>query len=201
MIDRKVKSFDGKDLGKIKSITPEYVELKDGDKRYFIPKVYVKEHDKDNLHVILMEDEVKEKYQRDNPPLPSEVNRAENSEKGYEFYHEVIPFMAKEPGVDLKGEKSGDTLKIPWDQIIHKHVRTTDDIDIGDVDRIGNEFIVVREGVANVHLYYIPKQYITNYDGSSLWIDVSSGLVGPKFERDDEPTQEEIQMLLDEVPD
>ena len=201
MIDRKVKSFDGKDLGKIKSITPEYVELKDGDKRYFIPKVYVKEHDKDNLHVILMEDEVKEKYQRDNPPLPSEVNRAENSEKGYEFYHEVIPFMAKEPGVDLKGEKSGDTLKIPWDQIIHKHVRTTDNIDIGDVDRIGNEFIVVREGVANVHLYYIPKQYITNYDGSSLWIDVSSGLVGPKFERDDEPTQEEIQMLLDEVPD
>ena len=201
MIDRKVKSFDGKDLGKIKSITPEYVELKDGDKRYFIPKVYVKEHDKDNLHVILMEDEVKEKYQRDNPPLPSEVNRAENSEKGYEFYHEVIPFMAKEPGLDLKGEKSGDTLKIPWDQIIHKHVRTTDNIDIGDVDRIGNEFIVVREGVANVHLYYIPKQYITNYDGSSLWIDVSSGLVGPKFERDDEPTQEEIQMLLDEVPD
>lgn len=186
---------------KIKSITPEYVELKDGDKRYFVPKVHVKEHDKDNLHVLLMEDEVKERYQRDNPPLPSEVARAQNSEEGYQFYHEVIPFMAKEPGVQLKGEKTGDILNIPWDQIIHKHVRTTDDIDIGNVDRIGNEFIVVREGVANVHLYYIPKQYITNYDGSSLWIDVSSGLVEPKFERDDEPTQEEIEMLLDEVPD
>jgi hypothetical protein len=201
MIDRKVKSFDGKDLGKIKSITPEYVELKDGDKRYFVPKVHVKEHDKDNLHVLLMEDEVKERYQRDSPPLPSEVARAENSEEGYQFYHEVIPFMAKEPGLQLKGEKSGDVLNIPWDQIIHKHVRTTDNVDIGDVDRIGNEFIVVREGVGNVHLYYIPKQYITNYDGSSLWIDVPSGLVRPKFERDDEPTKEEIEMLLDEVPD
>jgi len=201
MIDRKVKSFDGKELGKIKSITPEYVELKNGDKRYFVPKVHVKEHDKDNLHVLLMEDEVKDRYERDSPPLPSEVKKAEYSEKGYEFYHEVIPFMAKEPGVQFKGEKSGDVLNIQWNQIIHKHVRTTDNIDIGDVDRVGNEFIVVREGVANVHLYYIPKQYITNYDGSSLWIDVSSGLVGPKFERDDEPTQEEIQMLLDEVPD
>lgn len=201
MIDRKVKSFDGKDLGKIKSLTPEYVELKDGDKRYFVPKVHVKEHDNDNLHVLLMEDEVKERYQRDSPPLPSEVARAENSEEGYQFYHEVIPFMAKEPGLRLKGDKSGDVLNIPWDQVIHKHVRTTDNVDIGDVDRIGNEFIVVREGVGNVHLYYIPKQYISNYDGSSLWIDVSSGLVGPKFERDDEPTKEEIEMLLDEVPD
>jgi hypothetical protein len=69
------------------------------------------------------------------------------------------------------------------------------------VDRLRNEFIVVREGVTNVNLHYIPKQYITKYEGSSLWIDVTSGLVSPKFEREDEPTQEEIEMLLNEVPD
>ena len=109
--------------------------------------------------------------------------------------------MAKEPGLELKGEDSGETLKIPWEDVIHKHVRTLDNVDIGDVDRVGNEFIVVREGVGNVHLYYIPKQYFSNYDGSSLWIDVASGLVSPKFEREDEPTQEEIDMLLSEVPD
>ncbi|HJU79539.1 MAG TPA: hypothetical protein VJ599_08255 [Nitrososphaeraceae archaeon] len=201
LIDKKVKSFDGKDLGKIKSITPEYVELKDGGKRYFVPKVHVKEHDKDNLHVLLMEEEVKEKYQREDPPLSSEIQEAERTGEGYQSFHEVIPFMAKEPGVQLKGERSGDVLNIPWEDVIHKHVRTTDDVDIGDVDRVGNQFIVVREGVANIHMYYIPKQYITNYDGSSLWIDVSSGLVSAKFEREDEPTQEEIDMLLDEVPD
>jgi hypothetical protein len=69
------------------------------------------------------------------------------------------------------------------------------------ISNVRNEFIVVREGVANIHLYYIPKQYITNYDRSSLWIDMPSGLVSPKFEREDEPTQEEIEMLLNEVPD
>jgi hypothetical protein len=79
--------------------------------------------------------------------------------------------------------------------------RTVDNVDIGDVDRVGNEFIIVREGVVNVHMYYIPKAYITKYDGSSLWIDVSSGLVSTKFERENEPTQEEIDMLMNEVPD
>jgi hypothetical protein len=109
--------------------------------------------------------------------------------------------MAKEPDLQFKGKESGDVLTIPWEDVIHKHVRTVDNVDIGDVDRVGNEFIVVREGVVKIRLYYIPKQYITNYDGSSLWIDVTSGLVSPKFEREDEPTQEEIEMLLNEVPD
>ena len=71
-------------------------------------------------------------------------------------------------------------------------MRTLDNVDIGDVDRVGNEFIIVREGVANIHMYYIPKHYITKYDESSIWIDLSSGLVSAKFEREDEPTQEEL---------
>jgi len=200
LIHKKVKSFDGKDLGKIKSITPEYVEIKDGDKRYFVPKVHIKEHDKD-LFVLLMQKEVKDKYERKDPPLSSELQEAERTGEGYNSYHEVIPFMAKEPGLELKGQRTGEVLKIPWEDVIHKHVMTADNVDMGDVDRIGNEFIVVREGVANIHMYYIPKQYITNYDGSSIWIDVPSGLVSAKFERDDEPTQEEIDMLLSEVPD
>jgi hypothetical protein len=200
LIDKKVKSFDGKDLGKIKSITPEYVEIKDGDKRYFVPKVHIKEHDKD-LFVLLMQKEVKDKYERKDPPLSSELQEAERTGEGYNSYHQIIPFMAKEPGLELKGQRTGEVLKIPWEDVIHKHVMTADNVDMGDVDRIGNEFIVVREGVANIHMYYIPKQYITSYDGSSIWIDVPSGLVSAKFERDDEPTQEEIDMLLSEVPD
>jgi hypothetical protein len=204
MIHKKVKSFDGKDLGKVESISADYVELKDGSTHYFIPKLHVKEFDKENLYVLQMKDEIKDRYERDDPPLPSELQESEREridEGKYKAYHEVIPFMAKEPGLELKGQQSGDILRIPWEEVIHKHVRTTDNVDIGDVDRVGNEFIIVREGVANIHLYYIPKQYFTNYDGSSLWIDVPSGLVSPKFEREDEPTKEEIEMLMNEVPD
>jgi hypothetical protein len=201
MINKKVKSIDGKDLGKIQNITPDYVELKHGSTHYFIPKLHIKEFDKEDLYVLQTKDELKDKYERDDPPLPSEIKEAERSGQGYEAYHEVIPFMAKEPDLQLKGKESGNVLTIAWEDVIHKHVRAADNVDIGDVDKVGNEFIVVREGVANIHIYYIPKQYITKYDGSSLWIDVTSGLVSPKFEREDEPTQEEIEMLLNEVPD
>lgn len=152
------------------------------------------------IYVLLLEDEVKDKHQRDDPPLASEILEAERTGEGYTSFHEVIPFMT-EPGLELMGEKIGDTLGIPWEDVIHKHVTTLDNVDIGDVDRVGNEFIIVREGVANIHMYYIPKQYITKYDGSSIWIDLPSDLVSAKIEREDEPTQEEINMLLNEVSD
>ena len=108
--------------------------------------------------------------------------------------------MAKESGVALKSESSGETLNIPWEEVIHKRVRTTDNIDIGDVETVGNEFIVIREGDVKIHHYYIPKSYITNYDGSSLWIDAPSGLVSAKFEREIEPTSEELKKMSEEVP-
>src|SRR5206468_6293987 len=118
MINRKVKSFEGKDLGKIQSITADYVELKDGDTRYFVPELHIREFDKDNLYVLLPKDEIEEKYKRDSTPLKSEIARIESAEKGgkeYAEYHQVIPFMAKEPGLQLKGEQSGKVLTIPWE--------------------------------------------------------------------------------------
>ena len=204
VIEKKVKSSDSKDLGKVESIGPHFVEVDEGivrHKRYFIPKYYVEGFDGDNLHVALTKDELKNKYERDSPPSESELQNQEYLERKSkieslhpQFLHGV-PFMAKEPGVALKDKQSGQTLDIPWEEVIHKRVKTTDDVDIGDVEKVGNEFIVVREGVAKVHIYYIPKPYITNYDGSSLYISAPSGLVSAKFERETEPTPEEIRTL------
>ncbi len=63
-----------------------------------------------------------------------------------------------------------------------------------------NEFIVVREGVARIRHYYIPKSYINNYDGSSVYVAAPSGLVSAKFERETEPTPEEIRILSGGAP-
>jgi hypothetical protein len=172
VIDKKVKSSEKEELGKIKSIGQYFVEVEDGvisKKHYFIPKKYLQQYDDDTVYSSVTKDEIKQKYQRDSPPLESEL---EEAEKGKDY--ELIPFMAKEPGLEIKTPSMDEELKIPWEEIIHKHVRTTDNVDIGDVDRIGDQFIVVREGVANVHLYYIPKKYIIKYDGSTLWLNLSS---------------------------
>lgn len=206
VIGKEVKSADDKDIGQVESIAVDYIEVKEGTvnkKHYYIPKSFAGEFDGKKLHVSLTKDEIKDKYERDSPPLPPESNQHKDISKQREVndpqYRELIPLMAKEPGLEMKGQESGEILKIPWEDVIHKHVRTSDNVDIGDVDKVGNEFIVVREGVASVHLYYIPKQHINHYDGSSIWINVPSGLVGAKFERKSEPTQQEIDMLVREA--
>ena len=196
VIDKKVKSSDNEEIGKIKSIHQYFVEIEDGTiskKHYFVPKKFLLKYDGNTIYSSLTKDEILEKYQRDSPPLETEL---EEIERGKDY--ELIPFMAKEPGLEIKTPSMNETLKIQWDEIIHKHVRTADNIDLGYIDKVGNEFVVVREGVVNVHLYYIPKKYIIKYDGSSLWLNISLTQTSSKFERKTEPSQEEIQSLLNQ---
>ncbi len=210
MISKKAKSNDDKELGEIKSISPDYVEVEEGavsKKRYFIPKYYVESFDKDdNVRIAFTKDEIKNRYQRDAPPSESELKTQEYQERirsveaTYPQFVHGIPFMAKEPETEITVDYSGSTYNIPWDKIIHKGVRATDNVDIGNVERVGNEFVVVREGTADAHIYYVPKTFIKDFDGSQLRIDAPSGLVRPKFEMDKEPTEEEIRSLAGEAP-
>jgi hypothetical protein len=194
VMDKEVKTSDKKELGKIKSVGDYFVEVEDGvirKKHYFVPKKYLHEYDGDTVYASLDKDQINQKYQRDSPPLESEVEEIEKDKE-----YELIPFMAKEPGLEIQTPSMNSGLKIPWEEVIHKHVRTTDNLDLGDVDRIGDEFIVVREGVVKIHLYYIPKKYIIKYDGSTLWLNLSSTVASSKFERENEPTKEEMEMIL-----
>jgi len=211
MIDKKVKSSDDQDMGKVESISADYVEVKEGTvskKHYYLPKYFIQGYDGDKLHASLTKNEIKDRYERDSPPHESELQSQEYLERKRkvdsahpQFLHGV-PVMADEPGVKLADTSgSGRSLNIPWEEVIHKHVRTTDNIDIGDIEKVGNEFIVVREGVVKIHLYYIPKSYINNYDGSYLYVNAPSGLVSAKFERSTEPTPEEVRMLGEEGRD
>src|ERR687888_909381 len=179
IIDKKVKSSDKQDLGKVESVSTNYIEVKEGHvskKHYYIPKHYIQGFDGDKLHTSLTKDEIKDRYERDSPPSDSEFKTQEYEEQRrkmestYPQFSRGVPFMAKETGVELKSEPSGETLNIPWEEVIYKHVRTTDNRDIGDIETVGNEFIVVREGDVKIRHYYIPKSYITHYDGSSLWV-------------------------------
>jgi len=195
-IDKKAKSSDGRDLGKIQSITKYYIQTKEGlvsKNYYFIPKYHIQGYDGDNLWVSMTKDEIKNLYERASPPSDSEFKTQEYEEQrkkvesSYPQFSYGVPFIAR--GVELKSESFGESLNILWEEVINKRVRTTDNRDIGDIETVGNEFIVVREGDVKIRHYYIPKSYITHYDGSSLWIDAPSGLVSGKFERETEPTK------------
>ena len=205
-IGKKVKSNNGEDIGKIHALGKEFIEVDSGiisKSKYYIPKYYVNKFDGDYVHLELTSEEIEVKYQREKPPLSSEYETKEymeykaKKEENYPQFVHGVPFMAREPDLTIQSDSKFD---IPWNEVVHKHVRSSDNIDIGDVERIGNGYIVVKDGVANIRYYYIPNSYIDNYDGSNLYIKSPSGLISARFERETEPSPEELELLIKDKP-
>ncbi|MFB5600437.1 MAG: hypothetical protein ACE5SW_09455 [Nitrososphaeraceae archaeon] len=210
LMGKKVKSNDDENLGKIKTLGQDFIEVESGHvskSRFFIPKYYSKFYDGDELYIDLTKDQVKEKFERDEPPLPNELETQEYMERkkkideNFPQFVDGVPFMAKEPDIALKLDSDNtEKLEIPWNEAVHKHVRSSDNVDIGDIELVGNGYIVVREGVANIRKYYIPTSFIANYDGSNFYIKSPSGLMSARFERTSEPTPEELRLLIEQKP-
>ena len=83
-IDKKVKSKDDKDLGKIQSITNEYIQTKDGavsKNYYYIPKYYLEGYDGDHLWISLTKDEVKTRFEKENAPSLAEFDTPEYNDR------------------------------------------------------------------------------------------------------------------------
>ncbi|HXG06111.1 MAG TPA: hypothetical protein VNI77_02155 [Nitrososphaera sp.] len=208
-IGRKVKSSDEKDLGRIQSITHDYIQTREGTiskNYYFIPKYYMSGFDGDNLYTSLTKSDVNDRFERDSPQSPSEFQtsahreRIRSREENYLQSFHGIPWVAKELSTEIPVDYSGTDYDVPWDQLIQRPVRTADNIEVGYVERVGSEFVVVRERVSDAYIYCVPKAYMREYDGGQLWIDVSSGLFRSRFARQSEPDIEELRALARDAP-
>lgn len=74
-----------------------------------------------------------------------------------------------------------------WFSIINESVHTLDDVDIGDIEALNKNFVVVKRGFVNVHYYYIPVNRVEGWDGSVLWLKSTESQVKENYERNVEP--------------
>jgi hypothetical protein len=74
--------------------------------------------------------------------------------------------------------------KKTWIGLIDESVHTSDDVDIGDIDAVSRDFIVVKRGFVNVHYYYIPISKVEGWDGHVLWLKITEEEVIRNYERD-----------------
>jgi hypothetical protein len=74
-----------------------------------------------------------------------------------------------------------------WIELINESVHTSDDIDIGDIDAVSRDFIVVKRGFVNVHHYYIPISKVEGWDGNVLWLKITESEVKANYQRDKIP--------------
>jgi hypothetical protein len=73
--------------------------------------------------------------------------------------------------------------RISWIDLIDESVHTYDDVDIGDIDAVSRDFIVVKRGFVNVHYYYIPIGRVEGWDGNVLWLKIREDEVKRNYER------------------
>ncbi len=77
----------------------------------------------------------------------------------------------------------GSALK--WVDLLNESVHTSDDQDIGDIEAVNREFVVIKRGFINVHRYYIPSHKIEGWDGNVLWLKITEDEVKRKYQNDD----------------
>jgi hypothetical protein len=77
--------------------------------------------------------------------------------------------------------------KKDWIELIGESVHTSDDVDIGDIDAVSRDFVVVKRGFVNVHYYYVPLKKVEGWDGNVLWLKATEDQVKRSYERDTMP--------------
>ena len=70
---------------------------------------------------------------------------------------------------------SETTKKRDWIGLINESVHTSDDIDMGDIDAVSRDFVVVKRGFVDIDFYYIPINKVEGWDGNVLWLKITEG--------------------------
>jgi Domain of unknown function (DUF2382) len=57
---------------------------------------------------------------------------------------------------------------IQWNDVIKKEARGINDEDLGEVQRVEGNYVLVQKGIINKEKFYIPKDQADSYDGDIL---------------------------------
>jgi hypothetical protein len=82
------------------------------------------------------------------------------------------------------GGGGGESMAFNPEEIIKKEARGLgDDADLGEVQEISGEFIVTQKGTVDKDVYYIPKNLVDHFDGSTVFFTVTEEEV-KQYKRD-----------------
>ena len=86
---------------------------------------------------------------------------------------------------------SNTSESISWENVNKKEARgAADDSDFGEVQELGQNYVLTQKGTLSKQKYYIPKYLVQGFDGDTLWFNASeSDLEG--WKRDSAPDYNE----------
>jgi uncharacterized protein (TIGR02271 family) len=83
---------------------------------------------------------------------------------------------------------SSRTSNIDWNDVIKKEARGSGDEDLGEVQEVGQDYVLVQRGMINKEKFYIPKDMVESYDGDVLRFSISEDDAKSRFLRDSPPS-------------
>jgi uncharacterized protein (TIGR02271 family) len=84
-------------------------------------------------------------------------------------------------------EGSSYSGHIDWNDIIKKEARGINNEDLGEVQEVTEEYVLVAKGVINKEKYFIPRDLAVGYNGTILIFDISAEEAKNKFVRESPP--------------
>lgn len=84
-----------------------------------------------------------------------------------------------------------EARNINWNEVIKKEARGKNDEDLGEVQEVGDTYILVQKGLINKEKFYIPKNMAESYDGNVLRFNISKEEAKSRYMRDSPPTIKE----------
>jgi len=80
---------------------------------------------------------------------------------------------------------------IEWNDVIKKEARGSNDDDLGEVQEVGQTYVVTQKGTIKKEKFYIPKYLAEGYDGDVLRFKLTEVEAKNKFVRDTPPSVQE----------
>ena len=84
-------------------------------------------------------------------------------------------------------EGSSYNGNIDWDDVIKKEARGINDEDLGEVQEVTQDYVMVQKGLINKEKYYVPQNEVESYDGNILRFKLSEEEIKSKYSGDSPP--------------
>ena len=86
-------------------------------------------------------------------------------------------------GMPQDQTSGGEATAFNPEEIIKKEARGLGDADLGEVQEVTGEFIVTQKGTVDKDVFYIPKNLVDHFDGSTVFFTVTEEEV-KQYKRD-----------------
>jgi hypothetical protein len=94
------------------------------------------------------------------------------------------------------GSTTGPTIL--WDEMKDKKVKSIDGENLGKIEKISQNHIMVEEGLIKKKRFWIPKFIADVYDGKFVWLDITHEEIKQRYYYDKEPASSQYDLDMTE---